>query len=255
MINFFSLLLAALFLISPIKVLATTTSNEELNWYYSFDKNLNTLLSPREAPFLSDEIAIFKGDESQKVLYLTFDEGYENGFTPSIIDTLNKNNVSAAFFVTKPYITSQPELIKKMYDGNHLVCNHTTKHKSMPTLVGTENFTKEFKEVEVEYTKITGDKMPIFFRPPMGKYSHKSLLETKKLGYISVFWSFAYKDWLVDEQPSPNVAFNKITSNIHNGQIMLLHACSKTNAMILDKLIKHLKSEGYEFRSLNDFNK
>lgn len=253
----FSLIISIIIILSPVTALANTTpaSKTELNWYYMFDRNLNRLTSPKEAPFLNDSTAIYKGDEAQKVLYLTFDEGYENGFTNKIIDVLNANKVPAAFFVTKPYLVREPELIKKMHISGHLVCNHSSKHKSMPSLVGTPEFAKEFKDVEEEFTKITGDKMPIFFRPPMGKYSQQSLLETKNLGYTSVFWSFAYKDWLVDAQPSEEVAFKKITENVHNGQIVLLHACSKTNANILDRVIKTLKSQGYEFKSLDNLAK
>lgn len=253
--NFFSLILTFIIMCSPITVLAnsnTANDNKEFNWYYSFDKNERKLLSPKETPFLTDDVAIYKGDETQKFLYLTFDEGYENGYTNQIIDILNKNSVPAAFFVTKSYIVKEPEIIKKMHTSGHLVCNHSNKHKSMPTLVGKPEFETEFSTTNDEFKKITGENMPIFFRPPMGKYSHASLLETKKLGYISVFWTFAYKDWLVDNQPDENAAFKKITENAHNGQILLLHACSKTNTNILDKVIKNLKSQGYEFKSLND---
>ena len=254
MLKIFVTLISIILLSSPISIFANTNdnlSNTELSWYYTFDKNLNSLIPPKEANFLNNDLALYKGDENEKVLYLTFDEGYEQGYTGKIIDILNENKVPAAFFVTKYYITKEPEIIKKMYNSGHLVCNHSHKHKSMPTLVGKPEFKTEFTDVEKSFTEITGAKMPIYFRPPMGKYSQKSLEETRKLGYISVFWSFAHKDWLVDNQPTPDQAFKKITSNIHNGQVLLLHACSKTNTEILDKLIKHLKSEGYKFESLD----
>ncbi|MGL5823185.1 MAG: delta-lactam-biosynthetic de-N-acetylase [Sarcina sp.] len=250
MIKFLLLVISILSALTPIKTLANE-NNKELSWYFMYDKNIHQILAPKEAPFLDNSISLYKGDESQKVLYLTFDEGYENGYTDKIIDILNENDVPAAFFVTKSYITSEPSIIKKMHTSGHLVCNHTVKHKSMPTLVGKEDFEKEFRLVEAEFENLTGAKMPIYFRPPMGKFSEASLQETKKLGYISVFWSFAYKDWIVNEQPNEDAAFKKITTNIHNGQVILLHACSKTNATILDKVLKHLKSEGYEFKSLD----
>lgn len=254
----FSLVLLFIISVNSIPCLAQTSNdiinNTELGWYYTFDKNTQNLTAPKEASFLSSDLALYKGNENEKILYLTFDEGYENGFTNQIVNILNDNNVPAAFFVTKSYIEKEPEIIKNMHNSGHLVCNHSSKHKSMPTLIGKTDFEKEFTDTNQEFKKITGENMPIFFRPPMGKYSHASLLETKKLGYVSVFWSFAYKDWLVNEQPSEDAAFKKITENIHNGQILLLHACSKTNANILDKLIKHLKSEGYEFKSLHDIH-
>ncbi|MGL4739619.1 MAG: delta-lactam-biosynthetic de-N-acetylase [Sarcina sp.] len=254
MIKILLLLISILSALNPIKTLAIE-NNKEISWYFTYDKNINQILSPKEAPFLNNDISLFKGDESQKTLYLTFDEGYENGYTEKIIDILNENSVPAAFFVTKSYIKNEPSIIKKMHSSGHLVCNHTAKHKSMPTLVGKEDFEKEFRLVETEFENLTGAKMPIYFRPPMGKFSEASLKETKKLGYISVFWSFAYKDWLVDNQPSEDAAFKKITNNIHNGQVILLHACSKTNTNILNNLLKHLKSEGYEFKSLDHLYK
>ncbi|MGL4656238.1 MAG: polysaccharide deacetylase family protein [Sarcina sp.] len=258
MLNFFIILFSIILLSCPLNVFAnqnTNVSNKEFNWYYSFDKNSNSLMPPKETNFLNDELALYKGDEKEKILYLTFDEGYEQGYTNEIIDILNKNNAPAAFFVTKSYISREPEIVKKMHKSGHLVCNHTHTHKSMPTLIGKPQFEKEFTNVEKAYEELIGEKMPIYFRPPMGTYSHKSLEETKKLGYISVFWTFAYKDWLVDRQPNPDDAFKKITSKIHNGQILLLHACSKTNTEILDKLLKHLKSEGYTFESLDHLYK
>lgn len=254
MLNFLSIILASFLLISPISATAAenTVTNNEFDWYYSYDKNTKTLLSPKETPYITDDIALFKGKDTEKVLYITFDEGYENGFTESILKTLKNNNVPAAFFVTKPYITENPELIKQMVKENHLVCNHTVKHKSMPKLIGSDNFKKEFTGVEQAYKEVTGKDIPKYFRPPMGKYSHKALIETKNLGYTSVFWSFAYRDWLVNNQPNPSAATKQIISNIHNGQILLLHACSKTNSQILDSVIKELKSQGYEFKSLDD---
>lgn len=253
MLNFLSIILSSLLLFSPICANASSVvTNNEFDWYYSYDKNTKTLLSPKETPYLNDDIALFKGDENKKVLYVTFDEGYENGFTSSILKTLKNNDVPAAFFVTKLYITENPQLIKQMVDDGHLVCNHTVKHKSMPSLVGSDNFKKEFTGVEEAYKEIIGTDMPKYFRPPMGKYSHKSLIETKNFGYTSVFWSFAYRDWLVNNQPNPITATKQIISNIHNGQILLLHACSKTNDKILDSVLKELKSQGYEFKSLDD---
>ena len=139
-----------------------------------------------------------------------------------------------------------------MDEEGHLVCNHTSHHPSMAKILDKEKFTKEFTEVEEEYSKVTGKEMPKFFRPPMGKYSEQSLAYTEELGYTSVFWSFAYKDWLVDEQPSKEAAKKKILDKVHNGEVALLHAVSDTNTAILDEILKELKSNGYEFKSLND---
>lgn len=203
---------------------------------------------------LSDYDAIYNGPTSSKnkSLYLTFDEGYENGYTVKILDILKEENVPAAFFVVKPYITQNPEIIKRMNVEGHLVCNHSSHHPSMASITDKEKFMKEFTEVEDAYKEVTDSEMPKFFRPPMGKYSVSSLKQTKELGYKTIFWSFAYKDWIIDNQPSEEMAIKKITSGVHPGCIILLHAVSKTNTNILKDVITQLKNEGYEFKSLSD---
>ena len=229
--------------------------NTTIRWFFiPNDKSETPQVNDKLNFKLSDYDAIYNGPKSPNVksLYLTFDEGYENGNTAKILDILKENQVPAAFFVTRPYIKDYPDLIKRMDEEGHLVCNHTSHHPSMAKILDKEKFTKEFTEVEEEYSKVTGKEMPKFFRPPMGKYSEQSLAYTEELGYTSVFWSFAYKDWLVDEQPSKEAAKKKILDKVHNGEIALLHAVSDTNTAILDEILKELKSNGYEFKSLND---
>ncbi len=196
----------------------------------------------------------FLGDTSKKYLYLTFDEGYENGYTDKILDVLKANNVKAAFFVTAPYIKQNKNLIKRMVDEGHLVCNHSNNHPSMAStaLKGKASFEKEFTVVENLYKDITNKNMPKFFRPPMGKYSELSLKYTEDLGYKTIFWSFAYFDWDKNKQPSPEQGKKKILNGVHNGSIILLHAVSKTNTEILDSVLKELKNNGYEFKTLED---
>ena len=134
----------------------------------------------------------------------------------------------------------------------HLVCNHTSHHPSMASIKDTEKFNNEFKEVEDAYKDLIGKDMPKYFRPPMGKYSKASLEKTKDLGYKTIFWSFAYRDWLVDNQPSPKDAVQKIKNGVHPGCIMLLHAVSDTNTKILKEVLTDLKNEGYEFKTLDE---
>lgn len=254
MINFVSFSLSTLLLFFPLKTFSNSLNNvnREFDWYYSVDKESNTILPPKETPFVNNHKVLFAGDSNEKTLYLTFDEGYENGFTLEILKILNKNKVPAAFFVTNPYIKEHPEIIKEMVAGGHLVCNHSVSHKSMATLANDKGkFEKEFLEVEKNFKEVTGEDMPKFFRPPMGKYSHKSLIETEKLGYSTVLWSFAYKDWMINSQPSKEFAIKKITSKVCNGEVLLLHAVSKTNTEILDTVLQKLKSDGYEFKDLN----
>lgn len=226
---------------------------KEYEWYYQPRNDNNPPEAPSEtSDFVPKYSCYHLGDTSKKVLYLTFDEGYENGYTGPILDVLKKHNVKAAFFVVKPYITSNEDLIKRMVDEGHLVCNHSSHHPSMPSIKDQKKFNKELSEVEESFEKITDKKIAKYFRPPMGKYSELSLYYTKTYGYKTIFWSFAYKDWLTKEQPTANYAKEKIMKKTHNGAIFLLHAVSKTNAEILDDVITEWKKNGYEIKSLNE---
>jgi peptidoglycan-N-acetylmuramic acid deacetylase len=234
-------------------IFSSFSDEDELNWYYVGKGKDQIAEAPKESiDFLKEKSAYYLGDSSNKVLYLTFDEGYENGYTGQILDTLKEYKVPATFFVVKPYITKEPELIKRMVAEGHIVGNHSVHHPSMAQIHDKEKFGAELKGVEDAYKELIGEDMPKFFRPPMGKYSKESLQSTKDFGYKSIFWSFAYKDWFVNNQPSENQAIEKICKGAHPGSIMLLHAVSKTNANILPTVIKTLQQEGYEFKSLND---
>lgn len=249
-----TLLLLMLFLVFNLNIQKVIASDDlELNWYFVKREKGKTPEAPKEAgSFFSECNAYYVGDTNSKVLYLTFDEGYENGNTPKILDTLKEENVPAAFFVVKPYIKKESDIVKRMVQEGHLVCNHSSHHPSMASIKDNSKFKLEFSEVEDEFKNLTGEDMPKFFRPPMGKYSKNSLKMTQDLGYKTIFWSFAYKDWLVDNQPEENAAIKKIVDGAHPGAIILLHAVSNTNANILKNVIQELKSQGYEFKSLSD---
>lgn len=226
----------------------------EKNWFFQPKKNNEPSGEPQDIlNLINKHSAYYLGDTSKKVLFLTFDEGYENGYTPKILDVLKENNVKAAFFVTTPYIKSNRELIKRMDDEGHLVCNHSTSHPSMAAVAAKDSskFEKEFYVTEKAYEEVTGKKMPKFFRPPMGKYSELSLYYTQKLGYKTIFWSSAYHDWDVNNQPPLQNAKKTIMERTHNGGIILLHAVSKTNTEILDSVIKEWKNNGYQLESLD----
>jgi len=228
-------------------------STKEYNWYFQPRNDNNPPEGPKETrKILSNSECYYLGDTSKKILYLTFDEGYEAGYTAPILDVLKKHNVKAAFFVVKPYITSNPALIKRMVSEGHLVCNHSNHHPSMASILDSEKFNRELSDVEDAYENITGKKMSKYFRPPMGKYSELSLQYTKNYGYKTIFWSFAYMDWLTDKQPSHENAKKRIMQRTHNGGIMLLHAVSKTNAEILDEVITQWKGQGYELKTLDE---
>ena len=191
------------------------------------------------------------GDTSRKVIYLTFDEGYENGYTPLILDILKEQDVKAIFFVTATYITANPGIIKRMADEGHIVGNHTTTHPSMPSITDNEQkFNHELTTVAHHYKEVTFQDMPPYFRPPMGHYSEKSLAMTQALGYQTVFWSFAYPDWNVNKQPSHAKAKEMMINGLHNGAIYLLHAVSKTNTEVLSTFIEEARQLGYTFELL-----
>jgi len=231
-------------------------SAKEYNWYFNPNNEGLTPRFPIEINKLASKYdCYYVGDTSKKVLYLTFDEGYENGYTAPILDILKKHNVKAAFFVVKPYITSNEELVKRMVDEGHLVCNHSARHPSMASILDQDKFNKELSDVEEAFEQVTGKKMAKYFRPPMGKYSELSLSYTKAYGYKTIFWSFAYQDWEPKNQPSHEKGINLISKRTHNGAIVLLHAVSKTNAEILDNVITNWEKEGYELKSLADLPK
>ena len=252
--NFFILPLLLLSLFSTNTMAKVLSDTKELNWYYQPVKERGEIpLGAKESMgFLDKYQGYYIGNSNEKTLYLTFDEGYEKGNTGAILDTLKELNVPAAFFVVKPFIDSQPDLIKRMVEEGHLVCNHSNHHPSMPSIQDKEKFKKEFTDVEDAFKELTGKDMPKFFRPPMGKYSEESLKRTMELGYKTIFWSFAYKDWLVDDQPSESYAIEKIKKGAHPGGILLLHAVSDTNTKVLKNVIEDLQKEGYVFKSLED---
>jgi peptidoglycan-N-acetylmuramic acid deacetylase len=199
---------------------------------------------------LSRHGAYWIGSPADKVVYLTFDEGYENGYTASILDALQANNVKAAFFVTGYYLDSQPALVRRMLDEGHIVGNHTDNHPSLPG-IDNEEIKKEIRAVEQKYEDVTGRSDMKYFRPPQGEFSERTLACTRDLGYHSIFWSMAFVDWV----PLPGgsrEAYQSVMDNAHNGALILLHAVSKDNAEAMDKILKGLKAQGYRFGSLDD---
>ncbi|MBQ4529605.1 MAG: polysaccharide deacetylase family protein [Lachnospiraceae bacterium] len=197
-----------------------------------------------------DAYYLKEGDE--KVIYMTFDAGYENGNTEPILDALKKHNVSATFFVVGHYLESSPELVKRMLAEGHTVGNHTYTHPDMSAISNMEAFQKEMEDVEKEYEEITGKKMVKYYRPPQGKYSMENLKMAQELGYKTFFWSLAYVDWYQDKQPTKDEAFDKLIGRIHPGSIVLLHSTSSTNAEVLDELLGKWEEMGYRFGTLSE---
>ena len=196
--------------------------------------------------------AAYLGNTQEKVLYLTFDAGYENGCTGKILDILKKQEVPAAFFLVGNYMEKNADLVRRMVDEGHIVGNHTMHHYDMSKISDLDSFQKELTALETLFTDITGKELPKYYRPPQGTYSEENLKMAQNLGYKTVFWSLAYVDWNNDAQPTPQQAFDKLIPRIHNGAVILLHSTSQTNAEILEELLTRYKEMGYRFAPLDE---
>ena len=193
--------------------------------------------------------SLFVDTSEEKVLYLTFDEGYENGYTPKILDILKETGVKAAFFVTYDYCKSSPELVKRMIDEGHIVGNHSYTHPSFPKC-SAEQVKEEITKLH-SYVRENFNYEMTFFRFPMGEFSETTLKQVQDLGYTSVFWSFAHKDWDPQNQPSSEQAYSSVTKSLHSGEIYLLHAVSEANTNCLKDVIDFWKAEGFTVADLN----
>ena len=196
--------------------------------------------------------AAYIGNTEEKVLYLTFDAGYENGCTPAILDALKKHEAKAAFFLVGNFIEKNADLVRRMVSEGHTVGNHTMHHYDMSKISEKAAFQKELQDLEGLYRQTTGEDLPKFYRPPQGVYSEENLKMAQELGYKTVFWSLAYVDWNNEAQPTHQQAFDKLLPRTHNGAVVLLHATSKTNAEILDELLTKWEQQGYRFGSLEE---
>ena len=226
-------------------------SNKKIGWGIKRNDNHEQPdLGKANKEILEKNNGIAMGNNNEKYIYLTFDEGYEAGYTPQILKTLKENNITATFFITAHYLNTQPELVKRMIDEGNIVGNHTVNHKSMPSLTEEQINTEVMDLHKAIYEKFQYEMK--YIRPPMGEFSEKSLNVTNSLGYKTVMWSFAYEDWNENKQPDENQAKKKILDNVHNGEIMLLHGNSKTNTNILSDIIDEIRGLGYEFKSLDE---
>ncbi|KAB7672691.1 delta-lactam-biosynthetic de-N-acetylase [Bacillus sp. B1-b2] len=229
-----------------------SVSNNPLNW--GFKKAVNE--QPAEAGEELDTLlekygAYYKDSGDKKVLYLTFDNGYENGYTGKILDILKKEKVPATFFVTGHYLKSAPDLVKRMANEGHIIGNHSYHHPDF-TKVSDERLKQELDSIVTETEKLTGQKGMTYLRPPRGVFSERTLKLAKEMGYTQVFWSLAFVDWKTDQQKGWKYSYDNIMKQVHPGSIMLLHTVSKDNAGALQQAIVDLKKKGYVFKSLDD---
>ena len=221
------------------------------SWGLSFRQEGLPPVGNAGSPQLARYGAAYLGDTTRRVLYLTFDAGYENGCTEKILDILKKHEVKAAFFLVGNYMEKNADLVRRMVAEGHIVGNHTLHHPDMQKITHRERFQQELTGLENLFLEITGKALPKYYRPPQGTYNEKNLQLAQELGYRTVFWSLAYVDWKNDDQPTAEAAFQKLLPRTHNGAIILLHSTSRTNAEILDTLLTKWKSAGYTFETLD----
>ncbi|MDE7324119.1 MAG: polysaccharide deacetylase family protein [Lachnospiraceae bacterium] len=231
-----------------------TLTLESEDWGLSFGESGTQPVGNASPDDLAWYDAYFVGDSSEKVIYLTFDCGYENGNTEPILDALKKHNVPATFFVVGHFLETAPDLVKRMVEDGHMVGNHTYHHPDMSTISSLEAFQKELDDVADSFYEITGTSLSLYYRPPQGKANAENIKMAQQLGYSTIFWSLAYVDWDTENQPGHDAAFDKLTSRIHPGAIVLLHNTSQTNGEILDELLTRWEEMGYRFRTLRDFS-
>lgn len=252
--KFFKISVAAAALCLLFQTTAAASGNG-LNWYCMRKKNHMQPRCESNMRFIEDYGGYYidkKHDDasSSRMVYLTFDAGYENGNISRVLDILKEKKVPAAFFILSNLIKSNTDLVKRMADEGHIVCNHTASHRDM-TELDAEAFATELKKLEQIYREHTGREMAKYYRPPEGRFSEANMKYANDMGYKTIFWSFAYADWDNNKQPDPGRAFALIIDNLHNGEVMLLHPTSKTNADILGRVIDELLSQGYVFGSLD----
>jgi len=227
-------------------------SNKKIGWGIKRGENYEQPdLGSNNLKLLQEYNGMAMGNSEDKFVYLTFDNGYEAGYTSKILDVLKENNVKAAFFITAHYLNTASDLVERMIKEGHIVGNHTVNHPSMPDL-NNDKLKTEIMNLHTSVYEKFGYEMK-YLRPPKGEFSQRTLEFTKSLGYTTVMWSFAYDDWDENRQGREEYAKEKILSNLHNGAVILLHPNSKDNCNILDEIIKSIKEKGYEFKSLNEF--
>lgn len=239
--------------ISSHAVLNAGYSNKLLRWGLKRNSDNRPPSPDPGAPELLERYGgAYLGSTTEKRIYLTFDEGYENGYTSKILDVLRDNDVQALFFITGPYLKEHQDLVRRMVEEGHVVGNHTIHHPSLPD-VKDDQLEEELLGLERAFKEKFGQSMR-YLRPPKGEYSERTLAISQQLGYINLFWSFAYDDWYKDKIRGADYAYNKVIQNLHNGAVLLLHAVSKDNADGLDMIIKGVREKGYEFGKIDELD-
>nr|WP_106388549.1 delta-lactam-biosynthetic de-N-acetylase [Jeotgalibacillus soli] len=224
---------------------------ETMHWGFQRGKNGEQAnAGPKYEAILKENDAVYKGSPDEKVLYLTFDNGFENGYTEKILNVLKEEKVPATFFLTGHYLQSASPLVKRMVKDGHIIGNHSWGHPDLTT-ISKEQMLEEFAKVKKKTEELTGQKEMMFIRPPEGVFNDFVLKTAKEAGYTHIFWSVAFVDWHADRPKGADYAYNEIMKQIHPGAVILLHTVSPDNAGALQKVIQDLKKQGYEFKDLN----
>lgn len=250
--------IAALIFLLLCALLAPQVSaaGRECHWYFHKNKEHKQPPIPSEFGFAEQYGGVYidkkhGDDDPDKVIYLTFDAGYENGNVEKVLNALRDAGAVGSFFVLSNLAKSNPELIKRMVAEGHTVCNHTSHHPNL-SYASKEKIAAEIHGLEDAVEAVIGQKPAPYFRPPEGSFSEDMLKIVSDMGYHTVFWSFAYADWDNARQPDPEASLQKILAHTHNGEVLLLHPTSATNAAILPRLLAALKAEGYRFGSMEE---
>lgn len=247
-----------IFVFLAVLFFTITVSASSKSWYFRKNKAHNQPELPNDLKivekydgFWCDKKHI-KIDDEEKVIYLTFDVGYENGNVKKILDVLNEENVKGNFFILSNLILKNKDLVQRMIDEGHCLGNHTSKHKDMTKMKTKEEFKFELEKLEKIFSENFGVNLAKYYRPPEGKFNEQNMIWAKELGYKTVFWSYAYQDWDNNNQMNEEKAIEKILENIHNGEVILFHPTSSTNAQIMRRLIIELKNQGFRFGVLDE---
>jgi len=238
-----------------LTISASASDRTPYNWYCQHVKNEQTPDIDPSMKFIENYSAVYIdkcADQNNKTIYLTFDAGYENGNVEKILDVLKEKDVKGAFFILRNLAEREPDLVRRMADEGHLVCNHTAKHYDMTTFSSCDDFICELEKLNNCVLERCGVETAKFYRPPEGRFNEQNLIWAKEAGYTTVFWSFAYADWDNDNQPDPKCSLDKIIQGVHPGEILLLHPTSATNAAILGDVIDALREKGYTFKTLDE---
>lgn len=246
------ILLAACILFTGLLFNPFVADAEEFHWGF---KRATDGIPPSAGAALDQLLekhgAIYKGKPDDKIVYLTFDNGYEAGYTESILDTLKKQEAPATFFLTGHYLKSATPLVKRMIKDGHGIGNHSFGHPNLANL-SDQKLTEEWTKFDDLLRELTGIKRTVYTRPPEGIFSEKVLAKGNELGYRHIFWSIAFIDWHKDKPRGRDYAYNELMKQLHPGAVILMHTVSPDNAEALPSFIQDAKKAGYSFRSLDD---